>query len=373
MKAIVEQPATFDLSDAHLVVRGDWSALTVPAIYKSFSKLTSAGETLTIDGSKLDHLDSAGAWLLVRTCNQLRESGVILTMTGFRSSHSQLMSLVDDHAQLADTIPREEHPGFLEHIGRDATETLNNYLAFLAFIGRLTFSSLRIAFTPAQLRWSKVVRHIEEGGFDGLPIVGLLTFLLGVVIAYQGGLALQAYGATIYTADFVGLSMVRELSPLLTAIIVAGRTGSAYTAQIATMKVTEEVDALRTLGISPLEELALPKFFALLVSLPLLTVFGDIMGLLGGMVMANSLLDVSFTIFVDRITQTVSATDVLVGVAKAPVFALMIAAVGCYHGFQVRAGAEQVGRQTTVSVVQAIFLVIVTDAAFSVVFSKVGI
>ncbi len=138
-------------------------------------------------------------------------------------------------------------------------------------------------------------------------------------------------------------------------------------------KVTEELDALRTMGISPLEELALPKFFALLISLPLLTVFGDIMGLLGGMVMANSLLDVSFTIFVDRVTQTVTPTDVIVGVAKAPVFALMIAAVGCYQGFEVKSGAEQVGKQTTVSVVQAIFLVLVTDALFSVIFSKLGI
>ena len=167
--------------------------------------------------------------------------------------------------------------------------------------------------------------------------------------------------------------MGRELSPLITAIVVAGRTGSSYTAEIATMKVTEEIDALRTLGISPIEELALPKFFALLIALPLLTVFGDLMGLLGGMVMAYSLLDVSFTIFVDRVTNIVTPAAFLIGVGKAPVFALMIAAVGCYQGFEVKHGAEQVGRQTTVSVGQAIFLVIVVDAAFSIVFSKLGI
>ena len=332
-----------------------------------------ASSELSIDAAAIESLDTAGAWYISKSLAGLEQAGVAARIEGLRESHASLIELVASNATLEKDIPREPNHGFLEDIGRDAMTSLNSYLAFLAFIGRLTMSSLRIALTPAQLRWSSVIKHIEEGGFDALPIVGLLTFLLGVVIAYQGGIALEAYGASIYTADFVGLAMVRELSPLITAIIVAGRTGSAYTAEIATMKVTEEIDALRTMGISPLEELALPKFFAMLVSLPLLTVFGDVMGMLGGMVMANSLLDVSFTIFVDRVTQSVTPTDVIVGIGKAPVFALMIAAVGCYQGFEVKGGAEQVGRQTTVSVVQAIFLVLVTDAIFSVIFSKLGI
>ncbi len=357
-----------------LVLGGRWHADLIPKLAKPLGDhRPGSTEPLKINAAAIESLDSAGAWYIRRSITTLAEAGVATELTGLKDSHAALITLVSENAVSEPDIPREQHPGFFEHVGRDATETLNGYIAFLAFIGRLTMSSLRIALTPAVLRWSSVVKHIESGGFDALPIVGLLTFLLGVVIAYQGGIALETYGASIYTADFVGLAMVRELSPLITAIIVAGRTGSAYTAEIATMKVTEEVDALRTMGISPLEELALPKFFALLVSLPLLTVFGDIMGLLGGMVMANSLLDVSFTIFVDRVTQTVSPTDVIVGVGKAPVFALMIAAVGCYQGFEVKAGAEQVGHQTTISVVQAIFLVLVTDAIFSVIFSKLGI
>lgn len=372
--AIDNQPIIRQHGD-QLTLAGVWRAdrLDVLTAKPLSSHRPERAATLVIDASQIESLDSAGAWYLQKSLNRLQQSGVEVELKGLGESHRALVDLVARNAIPEADIPREQHPGFLEHVGRDATDTLNGYIAFLAFIGRLTMSSLRIALTPAQLRWSSVVKHIEEGGFDALPIVGLLTFLLGVVIAYQGGIALSTYGASIYTADFVGLSMVRELSPLIVAIIVAGRTGSAYTAQIATMKVTEEVDALRTMGISPLEELALPKFFAMLVSLPLLTVFGDLMGMLGGMVMANSLLDVSFTIFVDRVTQTVSPTDVIVGVGKAPVFALMIAAVGCYQGFEVKAGAEQVGHQTTISVVQAIFLVLVTDALFSVIFSKLGI
>ena len=359
---------------SQLVLGGMWRADVLHKLRQPLGDYRPDPSTdLHIDAAAIESLDSAGAWYISKALTRLQSSGITVRLEGLRDSHSSLIELVSSNALEAKDIPRERAFGFLEDVGRDALTTLNGYLAFLAFIGRLTMSSLRIALTPAQLRWSSVIKHIEEGGFDALPIIGLLTFLLGVVIAYQGGIALETYGASIYTADFVGLAMVRELSPLITAIIVAGRTGSAYTAQIATMKVTEEIDALRTMGISPLEELALPKFFALLVSLPLLTVFGDIMGLIGGMVMANSLLDVSFTIFVDRVTQTVTPTDVIVGIGKAPVFALMIAAVGCYQGFEVKAGAEQVGRQTTVSVVQAIFLVLVTDAIFSVIFSKLGI
>ncbi|MFK8028690.1 MAG: ABC transporter permease [Gammaproteobacteria bacterium] len=357
-----------------LALGGNWRADRLTELPKALAAhRAETSSTLKIDASAIESLDTAGAWYFSKALAQLAESGTRVEVQGLQTHHAAIVKLVNDNVVPESEILREQHPGFLEYLGRDATETYRGYLAFLAFIGKLTLSSLRIALTPAQLRWSSVVKHIESGGFDALPIIGLLTFLLGVVIAYQGGSALAAYGASIYTADFVALAMVRELSPLITAIIVAGRTGSAYTAEIATMKVTEEIDALRTMGISPLEELALPKFFALLVSLPLLTVFGDIMGLVGGMVMTNNLLDISFSLFVDRVTHTVSPVDILVGIGKAPVFALMIAAVGCYQGFEVKAGAEQVGHQTTVSVVQAIFLVLVTDALFSIVFSKIGI
>ena len=202
-----------------------------------------------------------------------------------------------------------------------------------------------------------------------MPIVGLLSFLLGIVVAYQGADQLRQYGANIFVADLVGLSMLREFAPLITAIIVAGRSGSAYAAQIGTMSVTEEIDAMRTLGIAPLDLLVLPKVIALAIALPLLTVFADLLGVFGGMLMARAQLGVVFDEFLDRFVKAISTTSYMVGIGKAPVFAAIIAVVGCFQGFRTKGGADSVGRQTTRSVVQAIFLVIVADALFSIAFS----
>jgi phospholipid/cholesterol/gamma-HCH transport system permease protein len=355
--------------DAYLA-RGAWTAFGLGGMAHALGLDTTQRATLDLNG--IDGFDTAGAWIVCRAQQAFAAGGGELQVVGSDDQRS-LIDLVSENQAKPEDLQPAKTPGFLEEIGRDTFAILNNYLTFLAFIGRLGFSAVRIAFTPASLRWRHVVRGIEEAGFDALPIVGLLSFLMGVVISYQGGVLMRQYGAGIFIADLVGLAMLRELSPLITAIIVAGRTGSAYTAQIATMKVTEEVDALRTLGVAPLEALALPKFFSLVVALPLLTVFADFMGVLGGMFMANSLLDISAQNFIQRLTESVSLASLMIGLGKAPVFALMIAAVGCYQGFEAQHGAEQVGRHTTMSVVHSIFLVIVVDAIFSIIFSKIGI
>jgi phospholipid/cholesterol/gamma-HCH transport system permease protein len=227
---------------------------------------------------------------------------------------------------------------------------------------------LRAAASPRRLRWRVILHNMQAAGIDALPITGFLSFLMGMVIAYQGADQLQRFGANIFVVDLVALAMLRELSPLLTAIIVAGRSGSAYTAQIGTMKVTEEIDALRTIGVAAQDQLVLPKVVALVIVLPLLTVYTDITGILGGMVMARGKLDVSFTMFLDRLDEAIAISSYWTGISKAPVFAMIIALVGCYRGFHVTGSAESVGEQTTLSVVQSIFLVIVTDAVFSIVF-----
>jgi phospholipid/cholesterol/gamma-HCH transport system permease protein len=202
-----------------------------------------------------------------------------------------------------------------------------------------------------------------------MPIIGLTAFLLGVVVAYQGADQLRHYGANVFVVELVGYAMLREFAPLIGAIIIAGRSGSAYAAQIGTMVVAEEIDALRTIGIDPLQRLVLPKIIALAVALPLLTVLADITGVFGGMVMARSRLDIGFAEFVDRFGRVMQGSALLLGIGKAFVFAFIIVLVGCFQGFRTEGGADSVGRQTTRSVVQAIFLVIVADALFSVVFS----
>jgi phospholipid/cholesterol/gamma-HCH transport system permease protein len=284
-----------------------------------------------------------------------------------------LFELVSDAATRSAEPFVTKRQWFLVRLGRSGLRVLLRWGDVLAFIGEVAIATGRSLRHPARIRWARILRELVEAGHKALPIVGLLAFLLGVVIAYQGGVQLRNYGANIFVVDLVGISMLRELAPLITAIIVAGRTGSAYTAEIGTMRVTEEIDALRSLGIAPLELLVLPKLAALLIALPLLTAFADIVGVFGGMVIASMQLDIGFGTFVERFGDAVSLENYLVGMGKAPVFAAIIATVGCYQGFQVSGSAESVGRRTTLSVVQSILAVIVVDSAFSVAFSYLGI
>ncbi|MES2502396.1 MAG: ABC transporter permease [Pseudomonadota bacterium] len=260
-------------------------------------------------------------------------------------------------------------PNLFERVGISTISLLDQFIEALVFIGETAVALTKSVMQPRRIRWRPILFNIRTAGFNALPIVGLLSFLLGIVVAYQGAGQLRQYGANIFVADLVGLSMLREFAPLMTAIIIAGRSGSAYAAQIGTMSVTEEIDAMRTLGISPQELLVLPKVIALVIVMPLLTVFADALGVFGGMLMAQQQLDVGFVEFLDRFVKAVSPTAFMIGVGKAPVFAVIIAMVGCFQGFRTKGGADSVGRQTTRSVVQSIFLVIVADALFSVAFS----
>ena len=358
---------------AETVCAGAWTLRGIASLEKRLEAFSwpAAGE-LSIDCSGIAAMDTSGAWLLHRTVSALQGRGRSVRLHGLRAEFDALLKLIASRA----AAPRPEAapaPGMLEKFGRQRWIGFLDTLGMLAFLGEAAVVALRSLARPRRIRWRPVLHNLQTGGFEALPITGLLSFLLGIVIAYQGAEQLRRFGANIYVADLVGLSMVRELSPLMTAIIVAGRSGSAYTAQIGTMKVTEEIDALRTIGVAPIELLVLPKVLALAIALPLLTVYTDVMGILGGMVMARAQLDVGYATFLERLDDAISLTSYLIGVGKAPVFAVIIALVGCYQGFQVSGSADSVGRQTTVSVVQAIFLVIVTDALFSIVFSWLGI
>lgn len=261
----------------------------------------------------------------------------------------------------------------LERVGRTAVDVWEQGFALLSFVGESALAFLGWLTHPQRIRWRPILFNLRTAGLDALPIVGLLSFLLGIVVAYQGADQLRQYGANIYVTDLVGLSMLREFAPLMSAIIIAGRSGSAYAAQIGTMAVSQEIDAMRTLGIVPLEMMVLPKLIALVIALPLLTVFADVLGVAGGMLMARAQLGVSFHEFLDRFPHAVSTTSYLIGVGKAPVFAVIIAVVGCFQGFRTQGGADSVGKQTTRAVVQSIFLVILADALFSIAFSMLDL
>ncbi len=345
------------------------AAQTETRIKACLGALAEPGEgELLIDAQAVTALDTSGAWLLHRIRRALETGGRTVRITGLRPEFEALLRLTAARTA-GSAVALPPAPSVLARFGSNAWEGLLGALGLLSFLGASATALMRSVMQPRRIRWRSILYNLQTAGVAALPITGLLSFLLGIVIAYQGAEQLRRVGANIYIADLVGLSMVRELSPLITAIIVAGRSGSAYAAQIGTMKVTEEVDALRTIGIGPLDLLVLPKVIALVIALPLLTVYTDIMGVLGGMVMARAQLDVSFTTFIDRLDDAVSLTSFLIGIGKAPVFAVIIALVGCYQGFQVNGSAESVGHQTTKSVVQSIFLVILADALFSIAFS----
>ena len=367
-------PATFeqDATGGVLTCAGSWTVDGIAALEPVLNKLIVLKKAhWWIDGSGLTMLDTAGAWLLHRTCERLRLGGATVELRGLRAEHATLLALIDAQNDVeVRTAPRTS---LLEGIGRRSVSGVLQSIAFLAFVGESVTALFYAARHPRRIRGREILHNLQLAGFDALPIAGLLSFLMGVVIAYQGATQLARYGANIFIADLVGLSILRELAPLMTAIIIAGRSGSSYTAQIGTMMVTEEVDALRTIGIAPMDILVLPKLLALMLALPLLTVYADIMGVFGGMVVAKAQLGVGFYDFLERFDDAVSLSSYLVGIGKAPVFAALIALVGCFQGFQVGGSADSVGRQTTLSVVQGIFLVIVADAAFSVAFSKLDL
>jgi phospholipid/cholesterol/gamma-HCH transport system permease protein len=370
--AELSQPTAQDL-----VLSGFWTAGGLGPIEHQLESIRLTSRTNVIaDGTRIEALDTAGAWVLYKLLTRLRGGDVIVTVRGLPPRFAKLLDLVAQHIADAAGKPlstRVPPPTALERIGRGAESAFSQSLALLAFIGESAYALAGCFRHPARFRWRTVLYNIRTAGVDALPIVGLLSFMLGIVVAYQGADQLRQYGANIFVADLVGLSMLREFAPLITAIIIAGRSGSAYAAQIGTMEVTEEIDAMRTLGIAPLEQLVLPKIIALVIALPLLTVFADFLGVFGGMLMARAQLGVGFGEFVDRFVKAVSITAYMVGIGKAPVFAGIIAAVGCFQGFRTRGGADSVGRQTTRAVVQSIFLVILTDGLFSIAFSALDL
>ncbi|HXX83162.1 MAG TPA: MlaE family lipid ABC transporter permease subunit [Casimicrobiaceae bacterium] len=348
---------------------GPWTVRGIAQLEQRLEGLSwPPGRELVIDGSAMSALDTSGAWLLHRTVRSLEKQGRSVRMQGLRPEFASLLQLITSR-EVAAQGPVVAAPSMLAKVGEEAWSIVLGTMGYLSFVGETFTVLFHSLLQPSRIRWRPILHNMQIAGVEALPITGLLSFLMGIVIAYQGADQLQRFGANVFIADLVGLAMLRELSPLLTAIIIAGRSGSAYTAQIGTMKVTEEIDALRTIGVVPQELLVLPKMLALIIVMPLLTVYTDVTGVLGGMIMAQSKLDVSFKVFLDRLDEAISLSSYVTGVSKAPVFAMIVALVGCYRGFQVTGSAESVGQQTTLSVVQSIFLVIVTDAMFSVVFN----
>lgn len=361
-----------------LTAAGRWDLASVERLQAQTKDPAKGRRNLTVrlDLSGLSALDTAGAILIDRLIRQLEAAGHSLSIEGGRED---LRALLEDVrkaiAEPVQKAPAEARPRFplADRTGRATIAIWHDILSMLSFLGLVTVTALRLLRTPSRLRIKPLFFHLEQVGLNSLPIVGLLSFLIGVVLAYQGADQLRRFGAEIYVVNLLGIGVLREIGILMTSIIVAGRSGSAFTAQIGTMKVNQEVDAMRTLGLDPVEMLVLPRMLALFIALPLVGFYANVVALAGGAVMAYGYLDINFGQFARQLQIAVSTTTLFVGLVKAPVFATVIALVGCFEGLRVTGSAESVGLLTTRSVVVSIFLVIVLDAAFSVLFSYVGI
>jgi len=356
-----------------LVIGGEWTVHEAPRLDFELRHLDPGdANRAEIDGSGIARMDSAGAWLLVRTKRILQEHGKTVEGPILPEIYGPLVHTVEhEHTAPPVTIPhRHTLHALLERVGHTTVHSLVRAYEMLGYLGRVTVETAEAFMMPrGNLRVAALIHQVEETGLNSLPIVGLLAFLIGIVLAYQGADQLKRFGAEIFTINLLGVGVLREIGGLLTAIILAGRSGSAFTAQIGTMRVNEEIDAMETIGLNTVDVLVLPRILGLVIALPLLTFYSDIMGLIGGAVMCYFDLGITIPAFLRQLHEAISMNTFLVGIIKAPVFAFVIGLVGCYEGLQVERNAASVGKLTTRSVVESIFLIIVLDAAFSIMFS----
>ncbi len=358
-----------------LRIGGLWAADALGEVEAALAKLEKPSQrVLLLDGSGLTGLDSSGAWLLVAWLRKHAPKQKDIQYSGFTPDQERLLALVEklEHPSAPPTTTFPVWHKLVAEIGLHAHELVRGFVSIIAFFGKLSLTAADVLLHPRRWRMQSTVYHIYRHGICAAPIIALMAFLISIVTGYQGAYQLQKFGADIFTVDLVAISLLREMGVLITAIMAAGRTGSAFAAQIGVMQVNEEVDAMRSLGLDPFELLVLPRVIAMVIVLPLLTFLADIVGLIGAWVVAAALLDISWLQFITRLEMVVTPQVFFIGLAKAPVFGLLIALVGCHRGMLVRASADEVGRQTTLAVVQSIFIVLVFDAIFSVFFTWMG-
>jgi phospholipid/cholesterol/gamma-HCH transport system permease protein len=349
------------------------AGLRAPA--ETLGRVSAAGaRAAQFDLTDLTAIDTGGAWLIVTIMDRLRAEGAEPALTG---ASADQITLIETVAKAMPEPPAPPRPRTiadrLAGIGQGTIGAVQTVGDALGFFGLVLSRIVRTMRHPGRLRFTSLVHHCQEAGVAAVPIVALMGFMIGIVLAFQGAVQLRTFGAEVFVVDLIAVSVLRELGILLTAIIVAGRSGSAYTASIGSMKVREEIDAMRTLGLDPIEVLAMPRVLALLFMLPILGLIANFAGLAGGLLMSWIELGVSPGMFISRLHDNTDVNHLIVGMVKAPIFAVLIGVIGCWQGFRVGASSESVGRRTTSAVVMAIFSVIIADAVFSVFFAELGI
>jgi phospholipid/cholesterol/gamma-HCH transport system permease protein len=362
-------------SEAHITLesQGDWVIDNVAAIEQGLSQIKLHDATIVWDLAAIKHFDSAGVLLFIKYYERFKEQGHRLQVTGYSEKQKKLYTILHAHHRVEEPPAHPAQSSFFYRLGVSVIDVLTGMRRFFDFLGRVGYAFFLYLLYPKTIRLKEITYHIEQSFIKALPIIMLTSFLIGVVIAYQSSVQLAKFGADIFIVDMVGISISRELAPLITAIVIAGRSGSAYTAQIGVMKLTEEISAMQTMGFDPYRFLVLPRIIALMITLPLIIFFADIVGIAGGMFVANLELGISYAQFIARLQETLAIKHYLIGIIKGPFFAFLIAVIGTYRGFGVSHSTESIGRETTKSVVNGIFFVIACDALFSVLLTEIGL
>jgi phospholipid/cholesterol/gamma-HCH transport system permease protein len=344
-------------------------SITIARAGSTQRELEAVPDPLTIDLSGVEKMDTVGAWLIYRT---VRDRGA--KVINVSRDVCGLLDQVADFDNPVQVRP-EERPGplrILDELGGWVSDAGKVLMGLVAFLGAVLLGFAAIIRRPKRFRLTAVIQRFDLVGVRALGIIGLMSFLIGIVIGQQGAVQLQQFGAEIYTINLIGRITIRELGTLMTAIMVAGRSGSAFAAQLGTMKLTEEIDAMRTIGVSPIEALVIPRLLASTIMMPLLAFYSMLITIIGGGIFCWASLDIPPLTYIQRLQEVVPMRDLWIGLIKAPVFGFIIGLVGCFQGMMVEGDSEQVGTRTTAAVVQAIFIVIVLDAVFAVFFSSVG-
>jgi phospholipid/cholesterol/gamma-HCH transport system permease protein len=361
-----------------LLASGTWTAeyaRTLEPLVDAVTNAKAPPRTLAIDVAKIDRIDTYGAWLIERTLRAWRSRGVDAQLYGLPERHRGLFEKVQAGTHELSSLPPKPNSivATLESVGRTMAVVLDDVLLLSQMGGALVLAFLRVLLRPHTFRFTSLAKHLERVAWNAVPIILLITLLIGAIIAQQGIFHFRTFGADLYVVDMVGVLVLRELGVVIVCIMVAGRSGSAYTAELGSMKMREEIDALRTMGFDPVEVLILPRILALIIAVPLLAFIGSMAALYGGGLVAWLYGGISPTIFMARLRDAISLQTFEVGMIKAPFMALIIGLIACVEGLRVSGSAESLGSKTTESVVKSIFLVIVVDGAFAVFFASIGI
>lgn len=370
------QAASLTVSDdkSSILLSGDWlwSSINEKVLFDNLNILNK-NQQLTIDGTTITSVDTTGIYFIVRLINLLKHKQISVLALNLNAKEQKLYSRIAANLVKENIKNPKLNQDVLTSLGKATFNTWDNIIEGLGFFGVFCVNLLKFLAAPFNLAWPEVARMIISCGIRGLWVACLLSFLIGVTLAYQMAPQFTTYGANIYIVNFLGIALLKEVSPLLTAIIVAGRTGAAITAEIGTQKVQEEIDALQTMGISAIQRIVLPKVIGVLIVVPLVTALADIVSMLGGAIVANASLGVSYTLFLDRAQNYVSINNYSCGIIKSVAFALIVALVGCFHGLKVKSNANSIGEETTNSVVTSIILIVLFDAIFAIIFKILGV